>query len=195
MPRWILFALLPLFAAALVFGPTLLSVPDGARASSETAKSAPETPPRTASPLTTSLPSSLPSGLKIGASLAFVLAIALGGVWVVRRVQHPDLAAGGTRSIEIKESRRLGKGRAIHYLRVADHLLLIAESETGIHLIRDLTPRELEHDEAVDFLVDEDGATPRNLLPPAQRGATAPADTNRKRAKLGDFRELLGKLA
>ncbi|MCA8968270.1 MAG: FliO/MopB family protein [Planctomycetes bacterium] len=196
MPRWMLFAVLPLLAAVLVFGPALLQF-EPADAGSNTTAAAPVTVPE--KPEKAQLGPfgrSTPSASQIGTSLVLVLALAVFGIVVLRRMQTTRTDGGTPSTIELKESRRLGKGRALHYLRVGDRLLLIAESECGVQMLRDLTPSE-GVDVATDDHVDEwedDGATPRDLLPTPRAGGRTASRTAARKAKLGDFRALLGKL-
>ena len=198
MPRWTLFALLPLLAAALVFAPTLLSPSSKGRTAIAASESSTlDNPPASKLSRRTQGESLLPSGLQVGASLVFVLALALGGIWLIRRLQPGAVASKGQRSIEIKETRRLGKQRAIHLVRVSDRLLLLSEAETGIGLLSDLTISDPETASLDLGLAEpghvlrqleeqEEGATPRDLLPGAKR--------SKRQAQLGDFRQLLGKI-
>ncbi len=220
MSRPLLFAILPLLAAVLVFGPGLLSF-DGEAASTRSD----DANPRTTTTTTTTTPartesggakpigaerftSNAPSTAKLGASLALVLVLAALGIVVCKRLQNSSLRLGPSANITIKETRRLGKGRALHYMRVADRLLLVAESECGVQLVQDLTPSDAsklsdldaEGDGAALFDDDDDGVTPADLLPrPTQRATQRPAqrtsaEPRERKASLSDFRSLLSKL-
>lgn len=197
MPKWIWIAVLPVLAAVLVFMPALLAgdtpteSPRTKTESTLAARSDAAGTKRLSKSSTSS--SGLPSAWQLGTSLIFVLVLALAAVLVVRRLQEGGSPTRSDAKIEVRESRRLGKGRAIHFVRVDEHLLLLGESETGVTLLQDLTPRvgqELSQVHGMGLDVsDGDGATPRDLLPPSARRATTRSD------KLGDFRALLGKLA
>lgn len=192
MPKWTLIILLPVLAAALVFLPALITDaspkdPKGAKTKGAAIASAGDLSTKRGSEGA----APIPGMWQIGASLAFVLTLAIGAAVVVRRIQYGSRGESSGAKIELRESRRLSKGRAIHYLRVGEHLLLVGESETGIHLLRDMTPDDdaarMDHSTLEAASLD-DGATPRDLLPASARAA-------RSTAKLGDFRALLGKLA
>lgn len=184
MSKWKWFALIPVLAAALVFGPGIFGSgnPSGGEAEG-----------RSWEPATGAVPSGAPSMLEVAACLGLVLVLAVGGMILLRRLQYGTPHAGGT-TIQMRETRRLGPKRALHMLRVSDRLLLVAESEQGIHLVADLTPADPDEDVAEPIADDpddddEDGAVPRDLVIPRPRQRARP-----KRAALANFRDLLDRL-
>ena len=196
MAKWKLYAVFPALAALFVCAPILLS-PSGSK----------NTPPDTsgANPI-----AALPSPFEVAFAVGIVLLLAVAGIIVVRRVQGVR-PANASSSIVIKETRRIAPKRSLHVMRAVDRLLLVAESEHGLSLICDLTPQdgaptEFDIDEADEEAHEDDeeeGATPRDLVLPAQAPRKSPspqrrnATGNARRAKpaaLADFRELLNRI-
>ncbi len=150
-----------------------------------------------------------PSFLTLTTSLGIVLLLGVGTIVVMRKVQGSGLNSP-EREVVVKESRRLSPKRTIHLVRAVDRLLLISESEMGVQLLSDLTPREegavqpvlvqqapvtIPQPEAPRAKApeEEEGATPRDLLLPRnERARQAAIKAN---AKLSNFRELMTKLA
>ena len=93
----------------------------------------------------------LPMGLKLSLGLMGLLILAGGTIYLIRKAQG-GLETVKDREIKLKESRRLSGKRVLHLVRAADRMLLLAESEHGLHLISDLTPSE-------EVLAAEDLAT------------------------------------
>ncbi len=148
-----------------------------------------------------------PSVLTLTTSLGIVLLLGVGTILILRKMQ-----GGGVNSPEreviVKESRRLSPKRTIHLVRAVDRLLLVSESEMGVQLLSDLTPREESATQPAALLVpqvaipqpeveptppEEEGATPRDLLLPRNEKARQAAI--KASAKLSNFRELMTKLA
>ena len=148
-----------------------------------------------------------PSFLTLTTSLGIVLLLGVGTIVILRKMQ-----GGGVNSPEreviVKESRRLSPKRTIHLVRAVDRLLLVSESEMGVQLLSDLTPREetaaqpaavlvpqvaIPQPEVEPAAAEEEGATPRDLLLPRNEKARQAAI--KASAKLSNFRELMTKLA
>ncbi len=183
MREWKWLAIVPLLAAVMVFGPVLFS---GGNSNAPAANDG--TWRRNAETAAT------PSFLTLGTSLGVVLLLAVGGIFLLRRLQAGQEHAR-EREIRVKESRRLSPKRSLHLIRAADRLLLLGESEVGLQLLADLTPREPEVTLPASAPVavepeplEEDGAVPRDLvIPNHPRKETL-------KSQIQDFRELLGKL-
>jgi flagellar biogenesis protein FliO len=148
-----------------------------------------------------------PSVLTLTTSLGIVLLLGVGTIVILRRVQRGSVNSP-EREVVVKESRRLSPKRTIHLVRAVDRLLLISESEMGVQLLSDLTPREetaaqpaavvvpqvaIPQPEPEPALPEEEGATPRDLLLPRNERARQAAI--KASAKLSNFRELMTKLA
>ncbi|GEM_PF-3116823 len=148
-----------------------------------------------------------PSFLTLTTSLGIVLLLGVGTIVILRKMQQGG-ASSPEREVIVKESRRLSPKRTIHLVRAMDRLLLISESEIGIQLLSDLTPREEPATQPTPVLVpqmeappqtssqpapEEEGATPRDLLLPRNEKARQAAI--KASAKLSNFRELMTKLA
>lgn len=183
-----LFLLIPLAAGLLVLSSLIqpkstegITPPEGA-----TVRVAPK---RTA----TSSADFLPLGLKLSLGLVGLLILAGGTIYLIRKAQG-GLETVKDREIKLKESRRLSNKRLLHLVRAADRLLLLAESEHGLHLISDLTPseevlaaedlaRELEASRslAADLQAEEDeGAILRDMVIPRPEPQTVPTNGKKK---------------
>ncbi|PIE22948.1 MAG: hypothetical protein CSA62_09430 [Planctomycetota bacterium] len=188
--KWL--ALMPFLAAALVFGASFLSGPSKSSSpapQSSRARSAAEQMP------------AMDLG-ELGFSLLAVLGLAIGAIWLIKRLQGGQQKLAGTGSIEIKETRHLSAKRAMHIVRVQDRLLLLAETEAGLSTLSDLSPRE--EDPALlqpmpritQPAPTEQGAEPRDFLQRRQSAQpqVQPQAKEEAPVALGNFRELLAKL-
>lgn len=131
-----LFLLIPLAAGLLVLSSLIQPKASEGTARSET-KSTRIAPKRAS----TSEADILPMGLKLSLGLMGLLILAGGTIYVIRKAQG-GLETVKDREIKLKESRRISGKRVLHLVRAADRMLLLAESEHGLHLISDLTPSE-----------------------------------------------------
>lgn len=180
--KWKWLALIPLLAIFLVFGPLAMSStkPEEAARSSEGdwrrsgKREAPAVSP-----------------LKVVSSLAGVLLVAVGGIILLRRLQDKASMVGGN-AIQIKETKRISPKRFLHVVRAGDQLLLLSNSEQGIHLVSNLTPSDAAPVE-LEAETEEEGAVPRDLVLTPMKPSRARPVT--KKSPLGDFNDLMSKFA
>lgn len=131
-----LFLLIPLAAGLLVLSSMIQP-----KASEGTPRSETVSPRITPKRASTSDAEFLPMGLKLSLGLMGLLILAGGTIYLIRKAQG-GLETTKDREIKLKESKRLSGKRVLHLVRAADRMLLLAESEHGLHLISDLTPSE-----------------------------------------------------
>ncbi len=136
MDKLKLFLLIPLAAGLLVLSSLIQPKASEANTGSETVSRG-IAPKRTG----TSSAEFLPLGIKLSLGLVGLLILAGGTIYMIRKAQG-GLETVKDREIQVKESRRLSGKRLLHVVRAADRLLLLAESEHGLHLLSDLTPSE-----------------------------------------------------
>ena len=188
--KWL--ALMPVLAAALVFGSSFLSEPTK---SPNQLPTSPRPAARSAQDQMASMDLS-----ELGFSLLAVLGLAIGAIWLIKKLQGGPKKLSGGGSIEIKETRRLSAKRAMHIVRVQDRLLLLAETESGLTTLSDLTPREEEPAvlQPMPRIAEPDsleqGAEPRDFRQRSSRPEPQPEPEDEFPVGLGNFRELLAKL-
>lgn len=200
MTKWKWLALMPVLAAALVFGSSFFSGEGRTRdaAAGNSRSAVPASWRSDERPAESRDATARVDMTELGTSLLVVLGLAIGAIWVLRRLQRGTVHVDHGSSIRIKETRRLSAKRALHIVHVADRLLLLAEAETGLALVADLTPKGEEDAAPADFAPELDvdlerGAEPRDFV---LRAATRnPASEHPQApASLGNFRELLARL-
>jgi flagellar biosynthetic protein FliO len=195
--KWL--ALMPILAAVLVFSLSFMETPknNGVNTASSAAASRDV---RSSSAQGEKATSSLDMA-ELAVSLLAVLGLAIGAIWMLKKLQKGTQSLGQAGQIQIKESRRLGPKRAIHIVRVDERLLLLGESESGLSFLADLTPPEEETPlartsvpDVQDELDVHQGAEPRDFVIRAAAKPRAEAASDERPASLGNFRELLQRL-
>lgn len=196
--KWL--ALMPILAAVLVFSLSFMETPksNGGNAAASAAAS------RDGRSLSAQDDKAKTSSLdmaELAVSLLAVLGLAIGAIWMLKKLQKGTQSLGQAGQIQIKESRRLGPKRAIHIVRVDERLLLLGESESGLSFLADLTPPEEEAplsrpvaSDVNDELDITQGAEPRDFVIRAAAKPQAAQASDERPASLGNFRELLQRL-
>lgn len=190
-----LFLLIPIAAALLVFGSTLSSSLSSSTVKAEDNKATAWTPLAKK----TAPDSFIPTIAQIGTTLTGILILAVGCVMVMRRFQSKAVAGLGN-EIRIKESCRLSSKRALHMICAGDRLLLLAETEHGIGLISDLTPKDDEEYDPASLaqsktIETETGAVPRDLvIPQTPQTPQTPKVGSKPKRSIRSFKDLMSRM-
>ena len=74
-------------------------------------------------------------------SLALVLALAVGFLWLMRRLMPKPR---GTRTVQILESVVLEQRRALHLIKVGNRTMLLGSTDGGISLLKQFDEGEID---------------------------------------------------
>lgn len=102
------------------------------------AQAAEPAPPVPAAPL----PEVGTSVLRVLGGLVFVLALFLGGVWLVRNWQRVVVRRGQVPKLNVLEVKSLGNRNALHVIGYEQQRLLLASSPAGVTLVSHLPNAE-----------------------------------------------------
>src|SRR3982751_5259452 len=78
--------------------------------------------------------------IRVLGALALVLAVFLGGVWLVRNWQRLTIQRGRTPKLNVVEVRSLGGRHALYVVAYEQERFLLAASPTGVNLLSHLQP-------------------------------------------------------
>lgn len=222
IPKWLMIP--PAAALLLVLGPLTMrgpgSEPTAAAAAKPTGPAGPsaggtaENGAENGSAIGAMLPKT-PDLWQVGSALVGVLLLGAVAAIGLRRMRGGAAPIRGQKAkvVTLRQTLRLGQRHALHAIEFDDRVLLVGESERGLTLVEsgklpDALGDEVEAaNRAAELLesalvVDEDGATPKNLVIPR------PEQPNRKLPRppvspvpgrqaaspaLNDFRALLQK--
>ena len=84
------------------------------------------------------LPEAVPSLLRVAGALMLVIALFLGGVWLVRNWQRVGGQRGRAAKLNVFETRSLGARHAVFVVGYERERFLIASSPSGVNLISHL---------------------------------------------------------
>lgn len=115
-------------------------------------------------PVVPGLPEVTFSLMRIFGSLVLVLALFLGGVWLLRNWQRVARPGGQPAKLQILEMRALGNRQSVFVVGYEQQRLLVAASPSGITLLDRLPAATLAEVEAVTTPVSF-AETLRKLLP------------------------------
>jgi flagellar biogenesis protein FliO len=99
------------------------------------------------SPPPTPLPDVGLSLLRVLGALAIVLAVFLGGVWLIRNWQRLTLRRGRLPRLNVLEVRSLGGRHVLYVVGYEQERFLLAASPGGVHLVSHLQTAEAESPE------------------------------------------------
>ena len=88
--------------------------------------------------ISSALPDMGASVLRMGGALILVIAIFLGGVWLIKNWQRLAVRKGGSPKLNVIEVKSLGQRQAIYVVGYQQQRMLLASSPAGITLLSHL---------------------------------------------------------